>query len=71
MSWFSNSLPGYPDTFNLKCQVYPQSDRQRPLIELEPSDYPLSLEQQNGLSLDRVLEHYAETRHDMHDALSA
>jgi hypothetical protein len=69
--WFSNSLSGYPDTFGLKCRVHPQNNRQRPLIELEPSDHPLSLEQQNGITLDRVLELYAESGHDMRDALSA
>ncbi len=69
--WFSNTLPGYPDTFSLKCQVYPQDNGQRPLIELEPTDHPLSQEQQHGITLDRILELYALTGHDMRDALSA
>ncbi len=69
--WFSNTLPGYPETFALKCQVHPQDNRQRPLIELEPTDHPLSQEQQHGITLDRILEFYALTGHDMRDALSA
>jgi hypothetical protein len=69
--WFSNSLPGYPETFSLKCQVFPQDDKQRPLVELEATDHPLSLEQQNGITFDRILELYALTGHDMRDALSA
>ena len=69
--WFSNTLPGYPDTFSLKCQVYPQNNRQRPLFELEPTDHPLSQEQQHGITLDHILDIYAETGHDMRDALSA
>ena len=68
--WFSNTLPGYPETFALKCQVHPQDNRQRPLIELEPSDHPLSQEQQHGITLDRILELYALTGHDMRDALA-
>jgi hypothetical protein len=69
--WFSNTLPDYPETFGLKCQVYPQANRQRPLIELEPTDHLLSQEQQHGITLDRILELYALTGHDMRDALSA
>ena len=26
----------------------------RPLIELEPTDYPLAVEQRNGITLDRI-----------------
>lgn len=37
--WLSNRLKGYPDTLNLKCQVHPQSGRQRPWLELEPTDH--------------------------------
>ena len=68
--WFSNRLKGYPDTLSMKCQVYPQNNGQRPSIELEPSDHPLALEQQNGITLDRILELYAESGHDLRDALS-
>jgi hypothetical protein len=68
--WFSNHLQGYPETFGLKCQVFPQDDKQRPLIELEATDHPLSLEQRNGITLDRILDIYAEYGHDMRDALS-
>ncbi|WP_308294565.1 hypothetical protein [Streptomyces sp. RKAG290] len=28
----------------------------RPLIELEPTDHPLAVEQRNGITLDRVRE---------------
>ena len=69
--WFANRLQGYPDTLALKCRVHPQNNHLRPLIELEPTDHPLSLEQQHGITLDRILELYAETGHDMRDALSA
>jgi hypothetical protein len=69
--WFSNRLKGYPDTLNLKCHVHPQEGRQRPHIELEPTEHPLALEQRRGISFDRVLEIYALNGHDLRDALSA
>jgi hypothetical protein len=33
------------------------------LIELEPTDHPLALEQRNGISPDRVAELYAIMMH--------
>lgn len=61
--WFSNSLKGYPDTRNLKCRVHPRDGGQRPLIELEPTDHPLSLEQRHGISVERLMEIYAVNGH--------
>ena len=68
--WFSNRLIGYPDTFGLKCYVQPRSGRQRPLVELEPTQHPLAIEQQAGITFDRVLEIYALNGHDLRTALS-
>jgi len=67
--WFSNRLEGYPDTLNLKCRLHPQNDRQRPLIELEPTDHPLAREQREGITFDRLLEIYALHGHDIRAAL--
>jgi len=63
--WFSNRLKGYPDSINLKCQVYPQPGRQRPLIELEPTDHPLAVEQRDGIDIDRLAEIYRLNGHDL------
>ena len=68
--WFSNRLKGYPDTLNLKCQVHPVSGRQRPRVLLEPADHPLAIEQQNGITFDRLLELYAISGHDIRRSLS-
>jgi hypothetical protein len=68
--WFSNRLEGYPDTLNLKCQVHPVSGRQRPRVELEPTQHPLALEQKTGITFDRLLELYAINGHDMRTSLS-
>jgi len=68
--WFSNRLSGYPDTLNLKCRVHPRDDRQRPLIEIEETDHPLSLDQRNGITVDRLIELYVACGHDLRAALS-
>jgi len=54
--WFSTSLPGYPETLNLKTNVYTRPVGQRPLIKLEPTDHPLAVEQQEGITMARVQE---------------
>ena len=69
--WFSNSLKGYPDTFGLKCQVHPRDDRQRPCIEVEPSDHPLSIDQREGITFDRLLDLYAANGHDIRPSLGS
>jgi hypothetical protein len=68
--WFSNRLRGYPDTFNLKCQVHLRSGRVRPHIQLEPFDHPLVREQRDGITFDRLLEIYGLHGHDLKAALT-
>jgi hypothetical protein len=63
--WFSNRLKGYPDTFNLKCQVHPQSGRTRPWLELEETDHPLARESREGIAFDRLLEIYSHYGHEV------
>ena len=50
----SAALRGYPDTENLKTMVHPREPGLRPLIELEPTDHPLAVEQREGISQDRL-----------------
>jgi hypothetical protein len=68
--WFSNRLKGYPETLNLKCQVHPVGERQRPRIELEATEHPLAVEQQHHITFDRLLELYALHGHDIRSALT-
>jgi hypothetical protein len=68
--WFSNRLEGYPETLSLKCQVQPMSGRQRPRVLLEPTAHPLAVDQQHGITFDRVLELYAINGHDIRAALT-
>lgn len=55
--WFSNQVPGYPETMGLKCLVTPQDSGRRPTIELEPTDHPLARHQVQGISMDAALEY--------------
>jgi len=63
-SWFANDIKGYPSTLNLQCHVRPQIGNSRPLIELEPTDHPLAIDQHEGISTSRIIEIYAENGHD-------
>jgi hypothetical protein len=58
--WFSNALPHYPNTVNLKTMVRPRSGGLRPYLELEHTDHPLSVHVHEGLTIEeaqRIAEH--------------
>lgn len=53
--WLSNEFKfGGEPTLNLKTMAHFQGDGQRPLIELDESDHPLSMAQRNGISIDEA-----------------
>jgi hypothetical protein len=54
--WLNSALPGYPSTLNLKLLVHTRRVGERPRFELEPTDHPLSVDQRNGISWQRVHE---------------
>lgn len=54
--WLSTVLPVYPDTLNLRTLVHTRAVGLAPLVELEPTDHPLAVEQRNGITMDRVRE---------------
>lgn len=55
--WLTTELPIYsPSTINLKTHLHTRPIGQRPLIELEPTDHPLAVEQRTGITRDRVRE---------------
>jgi hypothetical protein len=54
--WLSVVLPGYPNTLELAMHVHSREVGARPSFELEPTDHPLAVEQQQGISLARVQE---------------
>jgi hypothetical protein len=53
--WLTVVLPTYePSTLNLKTMVHTQPLGLRPLVELEPTEHPLAVEQREGITLARV-----------------
>lgn len=52
--WLQSALPYEPTTLSLKTSVQTMPVGERPVITLEPTDHPLSLEQQNGITMARV-----------------
>ena len=49
--WLSVALPTFAEpTLSLKTMVHTQPIGHRPLIELEPTDHPLAVEQREGIS---------------------
>ena len=62
--WLNAWLKPYPDTMNLKTRVHLRDGGIRPLIELEPSDHSLAVEQREGISRERVAELYSVMMHE-------
>ena len=54
--WLCTWLQGYPEPHDIKCNVFLRSGNLRPRIVLEPSAYPLAIEQHQGITLERVEE---------------
>ena len=52
--WLSSELPYRYDTLELAVNVHTQPLGARPLVELEPTDHPLAIEQRDGITLARV-----------------
>ncbi|MFD6162279.1 DUF2199 domain-containing protein [Nocardia sp. NPDC060256] len=53
--WLATELPLYePTTVDLETNLHTQPVGSRPLIELEPTDHPLAVEQRTGITLARV-----------------
>ncbi|WP_405013948.1 DUF2199 domain-containing protein [Kitasatospora sp. NBC_01539] len=55
--WLSTELPVYaPSTVNLRTMVHTRPVGERPVVEIEPTDHPLAVEQRNGITMERVRE---------------
>ena len=65
--WLDAWLKPYPDTANLKTRVHLRDHGVRPLIELEPTDHPLAVEQREGITRERVAEIYSIMMHGRDD----
>ncbi len=62
-SWLSSRLPWYPDTRSLKTWVHVLPGGARPLVELERTDHPLSVDFFHGISIQRAREIYEAALH--------
>ena len=47
--WLCTPVPGYPDSMFMKVHVHQREVGLRPLVELEPSEHPLSIHQERGI----------------------
>jgi hypothetical protein len=57
--WLSNSLPFYEtSTWALKTRAIFQGKKQRPLIEIAPSEHPLYTDFSAGVSIERAWQMY-------------
>ena len=61
--WLCNWIRGYPEPQEVGSEVFLRSGNLRPRIVLEPTDYPLSVEQREGITLERVKQIFAESGH--------
>jgi hypothetical protein len=52
--WLSTWINGYPEPHEIRCHIFLRSGNLRPLIVLQPTEYPLAIEQHRGITLDRV-----------------
>jgi hypothetical protein len=53
-SWLGSDLPGYPSLRGLKAMTQLQPGGNRPLVELETSEHPLSVDFHQGVSMARA-----------------
>ncbi len=56
-------LPYEEDCDELRVIMHPREEGTRPLLELEKSEHPLSIEQHNGIAAERVAQIYEIMEH--------
>jgi hypothetical protein len=61
--WLSNRIPVYPETLGLKTNVYLRGKEWRPHIRLQPTEHPLALDQQRGITIVQARELSARWLH--------
>jgi hypothetical protein len=61
--WLCSRIEIHPDTAGLKTDVHTLRVGLRPLVRVERSNHPLSLEQHSGISTDRVVDIAEKMQH--------
>lgn len=64
--WLCSAVPCYPDTLLLKTRVHVQPVPLRPVVELEPTDHPLAVDQRQGITAERAATIIASVLHPDH-----
>jgi len=54
--WLQTALPGYLTTLNIKTLVHTQAVGTIPLVEVIEENHPLTIDQQKGITIQRVIE---------------
>lgn len=54
--WLNTPIPIYPSTLNLELRILTQVVGRRPHFELTDATHPLTVEQRNGITMERVKE---------------
>ena len=68
--WMSNKLPLYGEGF-LEARVEPRGGNERPVITVEAEGHPLTRDQSQGISFDRLLDIYGAAGSDLRPHLEA
>jgi len=56
-------LGAYPETWGLGVRVHLRDDLVRPFIEMDAPGHPMTIEQQTGMTVERVAHVYAQSVH--------
>ncbi|MBL9085291.1 MAG: DUF2199 domain-containing protein [Planctomycetales bacterium] len=62
--WLCSPICVYPSTIHLKLSVQSRVPGLTPLFTVEPTDHPLAVDQQDGISVDRWHEFAHQIMHD-------
>ena len=62
--WLSNNIPVYPETLNLKTNVYLRGERWRPSLRVQPTEHPLAHDQRDGITVERARDLSARWHHE-------
>jgi hypothetical protein len=54
--WLQTAIPGYPETLNIRTFVHTQPVGTIPRVEVIEEGHPLTLDQEQGMSMERVIE---------------
>jgi hypothetical protein len=61
--WLCTTIPEYPDTVFLKTMVHQRAVGERPIVKLEETDHPLSVDQRQGIDAVRMQEIISKVLH--------